>query len=61
MRKSNGISTVMSASLMASVMTIWPMVPITPMKTSQTHMSADGICQTHRAGTSVSGVSSTVT
>ena len=61
LRKSSGISTVMSASLRASVTTIWPSVPITPMKISQTHISSGGVCHTATAGTSVMGIISTVT
>ena len=61
LRKSKGISTVMSASFTASVTTIWPSVPITPMKMSQPHMSSPGVSQTRTAGTSVIGISSTVT
>ena len=41
--------------------TIWPSVPITPMKMSQTHMSSGGVSQTMTAGASVIGIISTVT
>jgi hypothetical protein len=56
LKKSNGITTAVSACRSASVMQNWPMPPSTPIPISQAHSSGSGQRQTNSAGTSDRGI-----